>query len=77
MPKGSTNGVYGIARRPGSDARSRDKLLSLILTIKLMILMILMIILMMLYSNNRIKGFMKTQILSALALHVTLHVLFE
>jgi len=87
MLKGSTNRVCGIARRPGLDAKGRDKLLSLILTIKLMILIILIIILMiliiliiilmMLYSNNWIKGFMKTQILSALALHVTLHVLFK
>jgi hypothetical protein len=83
MPKGGTNRVCSIAKRPSLDTKDRDKLLSLILTIKLMILIILMIlmiliiILMMLYLNNWIKGFMKTQILSALALHVTLHVLFK
>jgi hypothetical protein len=38
MPKGRTNGVCGIARSPSSDARGGDKLLSLILIIKLMIL---------------------------------------
>jgi hypothetical protein len=41
MPKGGTNGVWGIAGRPSSNAGGGDKLLSLILTIKLMILMLL------------------------------------
>jgi hypothetical protein len=44
MPRGGTNGVCGIAGRPSSDAGGGDKLLSFILTIKLMILMILMIL---------------------------------
>jgi hypothetical protein len=41
MLKDGTNGVCRIAGRPRSDARGGDKLLSLILTIKLMILILL------------------------------------
>jgi hypothetical protein len=49
MLKGNTNRVCIIAKRPSLDTKGKDKLLLLILTIKLIKLIIILI---MLYSNN-------------------------